>query len=106
MIHCADCLHCKVFWGISRTTPAGYKERRVRCDMGHWKTHWGNEKTFSHHTVLNRQMESCDDFSTENEGNSPEEIEGDRMEFLENLRSNLPMSKQLRALNESERIGV
>jgi len=96
MIHCADCLHCKTFWGVMPVTPKGYKEFRVRCDKGRWLTSWGSVKTFSHHTVLNRQMESCDDYSAMSEGGSPEEIQTDHAAFLKDLQFNLPVTKQLR----------
>ena len=88
-IHCANCLHCKVY--LERADRGPKAERRVKCAMGNWQTPSGKDRTFSHHTVLNRRMASCPDYDSMGER--------DRDEFLKNLRDNLPVEREVVVTN-------
>ena len=79
MIFCANCLHCKVFPGESHS---GERERRVKCKKGNWKTPLGGQKTYSYHTVLDRQMRRCDDYDSMGEAT--------KHAFLNDLAKELP----------------
>ena len=84
VIHCANCLHCKVFPGKSI---AGRPERRVRCDKGHWRTDLGAEKTYSYHTVTRRLMRACGDYDSMGEAT--------KHAFLRDLEDTLPAERGL-----------
>ena len=85
MIHCANCLHCKVF--LERAERGAKAERRVRCAVGNWQTPSGKERTYCYHTVINRRVVACPDYDSMGER--------DRDEFLKNLRDNLPVEREI-----------
>jgi len=84
-IHCANCLHCKVF--LERAERGTKAEHRVRCAAMHWHTSSGKERTFCYHTVLNRRVVACPDYDSMGER--------DRDEFLKDLRDNLPVERDM-----------
>ncbi len=85
MIHCANCLHCKVF--LERAERGVKAERRVRCAVGNWQTPSGKERTYCYHTVISRRVVACRDYDSMGER--------DRDEFLKNLRDNLPVEREI-----------
>ncbi|MBZ0272986.1 hypothetical protein K8I61_13185 [bacterium] len=85
IIHCANCLHCKVY--LERAERGANAERRVRCAVGNWQTPSNKERTYCYHTVLKRRMVSCPDYNSMGER--------DRDEFLKDLRDNLPVERDV-----------
>ena len=90
-IHCANCLHCKVY--LERADRGSQAERRVRCAMGNWQTPSGKERTYCYHTVLSRRMASCPDYESMGEH--------DCAEFLKSLRDSLPVERDVVILNQT-----
>ena len=88
-IHCANCLHCKVY--LERADRGEKAERRVRCAAGHWQTASGKERTYCYHTVLSRRMASCPDYESMGEH--------DCAEFLKSLRDSLPGERDMVAVS-------
>ncbi len=84
-IHCANCLHCKVY--LERADRGSQAERRVRCAMGNWQTPSGKERTFCYHTVLSRRMASCPNYDSMGER--------DLHQFLKNLKDSLPVERDM-----------
>ena len=84
-IHCANCLHCKVY--LERADRGAKAEKRVRCAMGNWQTLSNKERTYCYHTVLSRRMATCPDYDSMGEH--------DRDEFLKDLRDNLPVEREV-----------
>ena len=81
MIHCANCIHCKVFKQTSGN--GGVAVMRVRCARGHWKFRGVAPRTYLYHTVDRRTVESCVDYECAGD------VE-DTKEFIPELRRSLP----------------
>jgi hypothetical protein len=84
-IHCANCLHCKVY--LERADRGLKAERRVKCAMGNWQTPSGKERTYSFHTVLSRRMALCPNYDSMGER--------DLRQFLKSLKDNLPVERDM-----------
>ena len=81
MIHCANCVHCRVF--KQAPNDGGYAVTRVRCARERWKYRGGVLRTYLYHTVDRRTVESCPDYECAGD------IE-DTKDFIPELRRTLP----------------
>lgn len=81
MIHCANCIQCKVFKQTSDN--GGLAVQRVRCAREHWRHRGGSPRTYMYHTVDRRTVESCADYECAGD------VEDSNV-FIPELRRSLP----------------
>lgn len=95
MIHCANCIHCKVFLRLNETETMTVK--RVRCARGHWTTKGISERMYLYHTVDRRTVESCADYECAGD-------EEDTKQFIIELRRDLPVDSYVDGFPTQENV--
>ena len=83
-IHCALCIHCKVF-KISNDRGRTYI-RKLRCAMGKWRNARGAESTYDFHALSRRLVAECEFYETDECGRADGEVLSDIFRALPDAR--------------------